>query len=241
MLRGKRSLRAVGLQVANLLVCRYGSYCRGGWSWYGGRRECHGGVVCRPGPYYLDNLDTDTNAGEQQAVSAEAGPSSEQQAGAVPSNVTTMQTEDETDLISCRYGSYCRGGWGWYGGRRVCHGGVVCRPGPYYRHDRHPYYRHPYHPRGRVYEAASVEHPREHPRDHPEALGNGAGGGVQAGSEVASIPSEDPAARAEAAQASEDAASAATAQASEDQAAQASEDAAAQHQMEQPLITHITP
>ncbi|CAE7657810.1 unnamed protein product, partial [Symbiodinium pilosum] len=110
--------------VGNLLVCRYGSYCRGGWWWYDGRRECRGGVVCRRGPYYLDKLDTDTNAGGQSAAEA---------VSAVPTNYTTMQTggaSNETELMACRYGSYCRGGWWFHHGHRECRGGIVCRSGP---------------------------------------------------------------------------------------------------------------
>ena len=41
--------------VANLLVCSYGCYCRGGWRNHYVRRECRGGVVCRPGPYYASS------------------------------------------------------------------------------------------------------------------------------------------------------------------------------------------
>ena len=184
--------------VANLLVCRYGSYCRGGWWYHYGRRECRGGIVCRHGPYYAgseatkptlhlgasDSQDTalvalspvepaydalNQSHGFSNLIScrfgvvcrgawlwingvrkcsgalvcksgykADADVGSEVDTSGSASNFTTMMQDDTNsttavaNLLVCRYGSYCRGGWWYHYGRRECRGGIVCRHGPYY-------------------------------------------------------------------------------------------------------------
>ena len=182
--------------VANLLVCRYGSYCRGGWWYHYGRRECRGGIVCRHGPYYAgseaseptlhlgtsDSQDTalvalspveptydalNQSHGFSNLIScrfgvvcrgtwlwingvrkcsgalvcksgykADTDVGSEVDTSGSASNFTTMMQDDSTtavaNLLVCRYGSYCRGGWWYHYGRRECRGGIVCRHGPYY-------------------------------------------------------------------------------------------------------------
>ena len=185
--------------VANLLVCRYGSYCRGGWWYHYGRRECRGGIVCRHGPYYASSetsalLSKDAEAGDGEHSSMVAlspveptydpvneshgfsnliscrfgvvcrgtwlwingvrkcsgalvcksgfkeimNVGSEVDASDTASNFTTMMQDSSNttsavaNLLVCRYGSYCRGGWWYHYGRRECRGGIVCRHGPYY-------------------------------------------------------------------------------------------------------------
>ena len=193
------------IAVANLLVCRYGSYCRGGWWYHYGRRECRGGVVCRHGPYYagaesrvstqdptltLSTGNAHTSSSQETALVTlspveatydpvnqshgfsnliscrfgvvcrgtwlwvngvrkcsgaltcksgyMAGMDAEAEASHSGLNFTTMMQDDDNttiavaNLLVCRYGSYCRGGWWYHYGRRECRGGVVCRHGPYY-------------------------------------------------------------------------------------------------------------
>ena len=187
--------------VANLLVCRYGSYCRGGWWYHYGRRECRGGIVCRPGPYYASSETSEptlpiikgeasNSQDSAQVAMSSVEPTydrvnqshgfsnliscrfgvvcrgtwlwingvrkcsgalvcksgykeimnvgSEVDAADIDSNFTTMMQDNSNsttavaNLLVCRYGSYCRGGWWYHYGRRECRGGIVCRPGPYY-------------------------------------------------------------------------------------------------------------
>ena len=121
--------------VANLLVCRYGSYCRGGWWYHYGRRECRGGIVCRHGPYYEGAESSATQEPTLPLVTADAHGSDSKETALVtlsPVEATydpTNQSHGFSNLISCRFGVVCRGTWLWVNGVRKCNGALTCKSG----------------------------------------------------------------------------------------------------------------
>ncbi|CAE6973256.1 unnamed protein product [Symbiodinium natans] len=114
--------------VANLLVCRYGSYCRGGWSYHHGRGDCMGGVFCLPGPYY-------TGSNTRKPTLNLGGASDTQDTALValspvePTYDAVNQSHGFSNLISCRFGVVCHGTWLWINGFRKCSGALVCKSG----------------------------------------------------------------------------------------------------------------
>ena len=120
--------------VANLLVCRYGSYCRGGWWYHYGRRECRGGIVCRHGPYYMGSDASDEGKDHTLPLSPVEAHSSQDTALVALSPVEATydpvnQSHGFSNLISCRFGVVCRGTWLWINGVRKCSGALVCKSG----------------------------------------------------------------------------------------------------------------
>lgn len=85
--------------VENLISCRFGVDCNGTWTTKNGARACDGALVC---------------TGKEKGSAVEE------------MYDLQMSSHSFKNLIICRYGSYCPGGWHWSRGRRVCKGGLDC-------------------------------------------------------------------------------------------------------------------
>mmetsp|Transcript_53949 Transcript_53949/g.101164 ORF Transcript_53949/g.101164 Transcript_53949/m.101164 type:complete len:340 (+) Transcript_53949:82-1101(+) len=122
--------------ISNLLVCRYGSYCRGGLHWYHGQKVCQGGILCRPHPFYMQEVHAEEDLESLKTLPNDGDEGREWDDVLKHSLPHIFQDEANTtravaNVLVCRYGSYCHGGWWWQSGRRVCKGSIVCRSGPY--------------------------------------------------------------------------------------------------------------
>merc|ERR1719343_421161 len=118
----------------SLIVCWGAKVCRGTWTWLGHRRVCRGGFYCRGWAVLL--AEDVEGEGQEETTSAPADPAernSEHEGEPMNASelmeILTNTSTAAQSLIVCQGARVCRGGWSWFGRRRVCRGGFFCRPG----------------------------------------------------------------------------------------------------------------
>jgi len=134
----------VSQAITSMIYCVHGSVCRGGWTWTGPKKVCRGGFYCAPTMAFAADLGAEnettvlssepledaTNMSHSPHLSETTAIAAfEHNHSEAPMDMSEI-SEALDNMIYCRYGTSCVGGWTWTGPKKICKGGFRCLPVP---------------------------------------------------------------------------------------------------------------